>query len=504
MTRALQVTILATLLATIGSTSCTRNDKSAATGSSSTGAAGSASATSIDTRIGKLTLESGYPSEASLTKLYDELDFQRAVQAYIWAMPIVSIDVLRLAHKADWNVDYNMVGVIDHYTDPSAEVLTPNNTTIYAVVFVDLRRDGPMVIDSPPGAYGVIDDWWQRPIAEVGPFGPDKGKGGKFLLLPADYHGTVPKGYMAARSLTNRALYLVRAIVKEGNVDGAVATLSEIRAYPLKQAANPPATPVVRSGGRPMHSIAPRGYAYWERLADIVTYETVEPRDRFFYAMLKPLGIEKGKPFAPDARQKQILTDAADVGFRMAQALSMAPRLANAPSYPGTHWEWVLTLNPDQEADNYSQLDERTDYAFEAITVAAGMIKQIPGAGSQYMSAAKDRSGAWLDGGGNYRLRVPAHMPVKDFWAVTVYDNMSRSMIQTDTNNAGVSSHDQLQTNPDGSIDVYFGPSAPAGKESNWIKTLPGKGWFAYFRWYGPTEAFFDKSWKLEDIERVD
>lgn len=457
----------------------------------------------IDTRIGKLKLESGYPNQESLDKLYNELDFQRAVQAYIWATPIVSLDALRLANVKDWNVDYNAVGVVDKYTTPNIEALTGNNTTIYAASFVDLGRDGPVVIDSPPGAYGVIDDYWQRPIVEVGPFGPDKGKGGKFLLLPPDYKGTVPKGYIAARSATNRALYLGRAIVKEGNIQGAVDTLSKIRVYPLSQVAKPPVTPIVLSAGRAMHSIPPAGYAYWEQLADIINKETVEPRDRFFYAMLKPLGIEKGKPFQPDERQKKILTEAADVGFRMAQALSMAPRLANANAYPGTNWEWVLTLNPNQEAANYSQLDERTDYTFEAITIAEGMVKPIVGAGSQYMSAAKDKSGAWLDGGKNYSLRIPPNVPVKDFWAVTVYDNMSRSMIQTDTNKAGVSPHDKLQANPDGSIDVYFGPAPPAGKESNWIKTSPGKGWFAYFRWYGPTEAFFDKSWKLEDIAQV-
>jgi hypothetical protein len=194
------------------------------------------------------------------------------------------------------------------------------------------------------------------------------------------------------------------------------------------------------------------------------------------------------------------LTDAAQVGFLMAQTLSMAPRLANASSYPGTHWEWVLTLDPDQEAKGYSQLDERTDYTFEAITVAAGMVKQIVGAGSQYMSAAKDKDGQWLDGGKNYTLRVPPNVPAKEFWAVTVYDVLTRSMIDTDTQKAGVSSHDQLTANADGSIDIHFGPKGPKDG-GNWIKTIPGRGWFAYFRWYGPTEAFFDKTWKLPDVE---
>ena len=219
--------------------------------------------------------------------------------------------------------------------------------------------------------------------------------------------------------------------------------------------------------------------------------------------MMKPLGVEKGRPFNPDARQKKILTDAAEVGFLMAQTISMAPRFDNASSYPDTHWEWVITLNPNQETEYYSQLDERTDYTFEAITMAEGMVKALVGAGSQYMSSAKDSTGAWLDGGKAYRLHVPANVPVKEFWSVTVYDNMTRSMIQTDTNKAAVSSYDKLKTNPDGSIDLYFGPQAPHGDETKWVKTTPGKGWFTYFRWYSPTQAFFDKSWTLPDIESV-
>jgi hypothetical protein len=458
---------------------------------------------STTTRIGKIDLQNGYPTEPSVTKLYDELDFQRAVQAYIWAMPTVVLDSLRIANKRDWGVDYNGVGVVNKFTSPAVVALTGNSTTIYAASFLDLGRDGPVVVDSPPAAYGVIDDYWQRPVVEVGPFGPDKGKCGKFLLVPPGYKGEVPKGYFVAHSLTNRVMYLARGFVKDGDVKSAVDTLAKIRIYPLSQAAHPPETKIFMAGDKGMNSIAPRGFSYWEQLADIINQEPVEDRDGFFLAMLKPLGIEKGKPFQPNERQKKILTDAAEVGFLMAQTISMAPRLDNASSYPGTHWEWVLTLNPNQHGKDYEQLDERTDYTFEAITIAEGMVKPIVGAGSQYMSSAKDSTGAWLDGGKSYRLRVPANVPVKEFWSVTVYDNMTRSMIQTDTNKAALSSYDKLKSNPDGSIDLYFGPQAPQGNERNWIKTPPGKGWFTYFRWYGPTQAFFDKSWKPADIEEA-
>lgn len=226
---------------------------------------------------------------------------------------------------------------MDKYTAPNVKGLTANDTTIYAAGFIDLRLDGPVVIDSPAGAYGVIDDYWQRLVSEIGPFGPDKGKGGKFLVLPADYKGPVPKGYFAVRTATNRVMYPARGIVKEENVQAAVDTMSKIRIYPLMQAAKPPAPQFVLASGRALHSIPPAGYQYWERVADIVNNETAEPRDRFFYEMLKPLGIEKDKPFQPNERQKKILTEAADVGFRMAQALSMAPRLETANAYPGTN-----------------------------------------------------------------------------------------------------------------------------------------------------------------------
>jgi hypothetical protein len=458
--------------------------------------------TLIDTHIGKLEIVNGYPSRPTLAKLYEELDFERAVQAYIWAMPIVALDALRLGYKNDLNIDYNVVNILEHYADPTAEVLTANDSTIYASAVLNLDR--PLVVDSPAGAYGVIDDYWQRPIVEVGPFGPDKGRGGKFLLLPPGYEGVVPtEGYFVAASPTTRAFYVGRAFVHNGDIQSAVDELKKIRIYPLDRAANPPTTKIELTGKRPLHTIAPAGFEYWQRLAEIIQIEPVEQRDRFFHAMLKPLGIEKGKPFAPDARQRRLLTQAAIVGFRMTQAISMAPRAESAVGYPGTQWEWVLALNPNQEAKNYSQLDERADYTFEAITVAEGMVRPIVGAGSQYMKAARDKDGNWLDGGQCYALHVPPNVPAKEFWALTVYDNLTRSMIQSDTNRPGVASHDKLVVNSDGSIDAYFGPRLQPERECNSIKTIPGKGWFAYFRWYGPTEAFFDKSWKLPDIERT-
>ena len=455
---------------------------------------------SVKTRIGEIELVSGYPTATSVTKLYDELDFQRAVQAFIWATPAVSLEALRIGNDRDWGSGFGQVAFVDGYTGPEVEGLTANATTIYAASFVDLRA-GAVVIESPPGAYGVIDDMWQRPVSEVGPFGPDRGKGGTFLLIPPGAESPEDPDRFVVPSPTNTVLYLVRAIVQDGDISTATGILKQIKVYPLDSADSPPPTTVVSSADRPMKSVPPRDLGYWKMLAGVIDREVVEERDRFFHAMLKPLGIEKGAPFDPDERQQALLEDAAQLGFLMAQTISLEPRFEGVSGYPGTRWEWVLNLNPDQEAEHYSQLDERTDYTFEAITVAAGMVQPIVGAGSQYMSTAKDGSGAWLEGGNTYLLRVPAGVPVEDFWSVTVYDNLTRSMVNTPSQRPGASSADALVVNEDGSIDLHFGPDP--SDDPNHIQTVADRGWFAYFRWYGPTQAFFDKIWTLPDIQRA-
>jgi hypothetical protein len=451
--------------------------------------------------LSELSFVNDYPTNETVDNLYDAIDFQRACQAYVWAIPLVNMNELYIGFQRDLGFKFNDMNVLEEYATAKNIGLTANNNTIYGLSAINLSN-GPVVIESPAGAYGCIDDWWQRPIVEVGPLGPDKGKGGKFLVLPPGYTGKTPAGYFNVPSTTNKVLYLARGFVKEGNTHAAANTLKGVKIYLLSQVANPPVTKIL-NGSLPINTIAPRGFAYWERLADIINSEPVQERDRFFMAMLKPLGIEKGKPFNPNERQKRILTQAADFGFRMAQTISMAPRTDSITAYPNTHWEYVLPLNPNQETPYYSQLDERTDYTFEAITVAKGMILKIPGVGSQYFSTAKDKHGAWLDGGKNYQLHIPPNVPAKEFWSVIVYDNSTRSIIDNGVNKTSVSSADKNIVNSDGSIDVYFGPTAPAGKEANWIKTVPHKGWFTYFRWYGPTEAFFDKSWKLDDVEEI-
>jgi hypothetical protein len=240
---------------------------------------------------------------------------------------------------------------------------------------------------------------------------------------------------------------------------------------------------------------------YWERLDDVIQREPVEPRDIFFHGMLRPLGLEKGKPFERDARQTKILTDAVLVGEAMAKANSADRRFAGARYRADAHWDFALQLDADDPDAFWNLLDERASWFYEAVGAGAAMAPKRPGPSSAYLSAYRDRDGQWLDGGRSYRLRVPPAPPIKLFWSVTLYDVDTRALILNEQKIADRSSRMDLRKNADDSADIYCGPKVPAGFEKNWIPTVPGKNWFAYFRFYQPTESYFDRSWPLPDFE---
>jgi hypothetical protein len=242
---------------------------------------------------------------------------------------------------------------------------------------------------------------------------------------------------------------------------------------------------------------------YWKSLDQVMQQEPVEERDRMTTAMLAPLGLEKGVDFKPDDRATKLLTEAALIGELMSMNISYAKRFANSYYRPDTKWAYVIMFDPTQETPNYSQLDERADYFYEAVTSSKGMVSTTPGIGQAYLGAYKDKNNDWFDGGKNYTLHVAPNPPAKQFWSFTIYDVYNRVGINNKTQTADISSRQDLIRNADGSVDLYFGPSAPAGKEKNWLQTNPGQAWFAYFRLYGPLEPYFNKSWKLNDIEKM-
>jgi len=456
----------------------------------------------IDTRIGKLTFESGYPSNDTVTKLYDEMDFQRACQAYLWGIPAVGMAEWRLAHR---DVMKGKNGEVLSYLSFKEKlgILTPNYTTPYAAALIDLDESGPIVFEIPAGLMaGMILDPWQRVLADLGVVGPDQGKGGKYLILPRGHEKVAPPGYYVVQSEGRTVLAGVRLI--GDNAEQEIQKLfPKIKTYTWSPKGTGKPMGVRPAGDVKWSQMPPRGMAYWESLNKVVQSEPVMERDRLILAQLRFLGIEKGKPFKPDERQKKILEQAVVVGEAMAKANTSDKRV-EPPFWPGSQWKHALVVSVDQRMPNYDQLDERAAWFYEAVVVSKGMLTQTPGVGQRYLATYKDHDGEWLNGSKTYKLRVPPNPPAKRFWSVTYYDEDTRQMAVTAQGRPDISSRKKdIVKNSDGSIDVYFGPSAPKGKEANWVQTLPNKGWFAYFRFYGPTEPFFDKSWVLSDFEKV-
>jgi hypothetical protein len=383
-------------------------------------------------------------------------------------------------------------------------ILTPNYTTPYIATFLDLQDTGPFVVEIPSGLMaGMILDAWQRVLADLGLVGPDQGRGGKYLILPLGHEKVAPAGYYVVQSPSRTVLAGVR-LLGEDKEKAIRELIPGIKTYKWSPGGLGPVMGVRHAGDVKWSQMPPRGMAYWETLNEVVQTEPIMDRDRLILAQLRFLGIEKGKPFSPDARQKKILEEAVVVGEAMAKANTSDKRIEPA-FWPGTQWKHALVVSVDQRAPDYDQLDERAAWFYEAVVISKGMLTQTPGVGQRYIASYKDRDGKWLDGSNTYKLRVPPNPPAKQFWSVTAYDEDTRQMVVTAQGRPDLSSRKaDLVKNSDGSLDVYFGPSAPDGKEANWIQTIPGKGWFSYFRFYGPTEAFFDKSWTLPDFEKLE
>jgi hypothetical protein len=451
----------------------------------------------LETRIGTLEFThdfaSGYPTRQTIDTLYNERDFQRACQAYLWALPLVSFTTWYEAQAAFGAGNGEIVAYLSY--DDRLGIVTANATTPYYIAFADLSA-GPLIMDMPPrGVLGGILDFWQRTI-------PDSERPARYLVLgPGQEQPEDVAGFEVRRSQTMGILLGIRITVADPT--DVQNVLSQFRVYPYAQRDNPPPTRIVSPNGRPWSATPPRGLAYWERLHEAIQREPAEERDRFFYAMLKLLGIAKGVPFAPDERQTKLLTEGALIGEAMAKANTFERRFAGVSYRPDSRWHNLLLLDADDPDNFWNLLDERAAWFYEAVTATPAMAPKRPGPASAYLGTYRDKDGDWLDGSATYRLRVPADPPVALFWSITAYDVDTRCFIRNAEKIADRSSRMDLRKNADGSIDIYCGPNAPAGFEENWIPTVPGRNWFAYFRFYGPTQPYFDRSWPLGDFERM-
>lgn len=458
----------------------------------------------IQTGFGSLEFELGaFPSEETTRRIYDELDLQRATQAYMDFMPALSVYGIVKSHIRDFGFksSSDIVVAAGPGWSPNELYLTGNNATVYACASLDLKIDGPTVVDIPPGMYGTADDAAFKYLVDFGFVGPDKGKGGKYLFLPPGYKAKTPKGYFAVHSPSYRIWVMMRGFGEVGTGDQAVEWFRrELKVYPLET--GPREGRFSNGTGKGTNSLVPEDASAFTMLNEIIQYEPKALFSAEQLGRLASLGMVKGKPFNPDERMKKLLDQAAKQGVAMSRAILYASREPDINYWPNRHWEKMFLHNTTFERDGINDIDARTLWHYQAIVVSPNLVSTTPGAGTAYLTTFRDNKGRYLDGGQNYRLKVPANPPVKRFWALSAYDPMTRSLLDIGGNrNKSVGSMDNPAVNADGTVDVYFGPKAPEGKKANWVPTVSGKGFFLVFRFYGPTEGYINKTWVPNDLE---
>jgi len=459
------------------------------------------SAVSLPGRLGQVVMDGELPRRADLGVVFDELDYQLACQAYLWALPLVSYAQWQSQHRDVFGAtDYDLVHYLT-YRDRLG-LITANATTPYTLNFIDLSRTGLLLVELPPGpTAGGLSDFWQREFAIMGEMGPDHGGGGKHLIVPPGQPvpDAVEDGIYVHQATGMNIMFGFRTL--DPDPARSQALVEAVRIFPF-DGRTAPVTRIVSPQGRAWSGDQPRGLEYWALLHDIYQREIVDERDRFYLAMLKQLGIEKGAPFAPDDRLREILAQASAAGELMAQSNTFAKRFPDARWWPDRQWFLAIDLDhSSQRATHYDQLLERASWFYEAVSFSEAMKSQTPGVGQAYLGGYTDITGDWLDGARNYTVHVPADPPAKLFWSFTVYDVDTRCLIDNEQQRGDRGSRDpDLLMNADGSVDLHFGPTAPDGAEANWVQTIPNRHWFSYFRFYGPLEPYFDRSWKLGDI----
>jgi hypothetical protein len=447
----------------------------------------------------------GYPTSAATKKALDDADYQRAVTAYRFWYPAVSVEGIFNGNRVAGMADNASIGI--SAAGPRQVGFTLNSDTPYGSGCLDLS-DGPMVIEIPPGAYiGLVNDHYQGWVLDLGLPGPNQGKGGKHLIVPPGYKGRLPEGYQVGQSLSMKNLIAVRALPIKGDQKGALDALRTIKIHPLSDSSK--ALSIVDTTEKPLDCSCLKwedNLEFWSRLHEIINAEPIVQKFLPMYGLLSALGIEKGKPFAPDARMKEILERAAKSGRDQLLVSAFDSNRSDRLAWPDRKWEWLGLVPGSAQFETPSGLDlEARDRWFaQAIVTSPAMFRRTPGAGSLYWLGARDKTGAFLDGAKTYTLAIPQPVPHKLFWSVTAYDAQTRSEVQTDQDKAALRSLFELKNvSTSEPTDLYFGPQAPAGKEGRWIKTTPGHGWFAYIRIYGPEQAAFDKTWKPGDFEEL-
>lgn len=500
----------------------------------------------IETRAGTLEFKDGVPTVATAEKVRDTLDFTHALNVYNNSFRGASAYALGKGFQSIGAED-NTIVIFQDLMDAKSLFLTANADTVYFLGVLNLSK-GPLVVEQPPGSLGTFNDMWFTWIIDGGFPGPDRGEGGKYLLVPPGYDGPLPDGgFFVAKSKTNRVLYGFRAFLVNNDPKPTVENIKKnLKIYPytpggygtsiatalegaVRLGKNPavPATKFVDATGKVFNTIPPSDYGFFEMINENVQQEPATSYDVELSGQLAAIGIVKGKPFDPDARMKKILSDAAAVGNAAGRMLNWRYAVAHPDwaYYPGSKWGSMLweggaffeTPPPEftkegmfkpLPATGARTLDSRTAFYYGYTLDSPGMIMRIPDVGSQYLMGFLDKDNNPFDGARTYQVTLPPNIPARAFWSFTLYDNQTRSMLDTPQRypRAGSQTYPSpaAKASADGSTTVYFGPTQPAGVDrGNWIQTVPGKGWFTILRLYSPLESFFTKAWRPTEIELV-
>lgn len=449
------------------------------------------------------------PTKEAAQKIFDELAYQRAVQIYMWGLPAVGMQQYRMANAKAMGggPDDYKIGYLGGLLKNNVEHLTGNPDSMYIDYFFD-TRNGPIVMEVPPTLPGLLDDIWELPVVDVI---PQVSPSGKYLIVPPGWKGKAPKGHVVARPSTYTSWMLLRGNVEQTaqGPDSRAAVnemKTKLKIYPLSALNDPSARPKLQyfdMSDMVIDRIPPEGLTFFERLAELVTSEPRTQTDPFAMGLMKAIGLEPGKPFKPDPRMTAILERAAETGKAMARTIAFH----GGPEW--RHWpdrrynEAFMGGSPSFVLDGHTNHDARTAFFYMACATSKLMASTTPGVGQAYPWVAKDAADNILDGAKKYKMHLPANIPAKLYWSVTAYDNLTRSELHNGTPFSRISMFTKPKMNADGSVDLFFGPNIPAGENANWIKTVPGKGWFILFRLYGPEKEYFDRAWKPEDLVEI-
>ena len=462
----------------------------------------------VETSIGTLKFLDGAPLPETAEMVYDYLDTARAADAFMKGMPGASLKALIDGAHSIGAVAVNEVMIFDNLMDAKSLFLTGNSSTVYAIPDLDLKRDGPTVVEVPDGLLGAANDAWFRFINNLP-------TAGKYLYLPPGYEGPIPDGFVVYRPKTYRIWVFLRSSVKNGDVEAAVSLVKEnVKVYPLSEFANQPEMKWVSASGKSFNTIHPNNSEFYHHLDEVIQYEPLGMLDAETRGLFASIGIEKGKKFAPNERMQKILADGVALGNAASRSTVWYPRyeknMKGVRVYPDTDSAWIMAYtgrNVHFNGDDGQTMntDARVMFHYPYTAVTPAMAAPRLGKGSDYAIAYVDSDKQPFDGAKAYKLNIPADPPVGNFWAVTVYDPQTRSMLQNNQKYPTVGGNTQgLRKNKDGSFTVYFGPKAPKGYESNWIETIPGKSWFVILRMYSPLKPWIDQTWRPGEVERLD